>query len=190
MDICSLKVDLPPISLNYVLSSVLALIPNVMDQGYWLQLNELCCSLAVISELFWVDIQGNAKTVFLSEDFSSVCPNAPCPKEEKNVFSIAQAWVVSGMRGCRCSYDILSTARQVIHLQNLWRKNPIHFFSIPWAVWAFQTLLEHMREAGLLKKPCVCGEVTKVGKLIPYSNVNWWNIFHSKRYHILYISGS
>lgn len=52
MDICSLKVDLPSISLNYVLSSVLALIPNVMDQGYWLQLNELYFSLAVISDLF------------------------------------------------------------------------------------------------------------------------------------------
>lgn len=65
MDICSLKADLPSISLNYVLSSsVLALILNVMDQGYWLQLNELYCSLAVISDLFWIDIQGNAKAEF------------------------------------------------------------------------------------------------------------------------------
>lgn len=64
MDICSLKVDLPSISLNYVLSSVLALIPNVMDQGYWLQLSELYFSLAVVSDLLWVDIQGSAKAEF------------------------------------------------------------------------------------------------------------------------------
>lgn len=65
MDICSLKVDLPSVSLNYVLSSsVLALIPNVMDQGYCLQLYELYYSLAVISDLFWIDIQGNVKTEF------------------------------------------------------------------------------------------------------------------------------
>lgn len=57
MDMCSLTADLPSISLKFVLSSVLAFIPNVMDQGYWLQLNELYCSLAAISDLFRFDIQ-------------------------------------------------------------------------------------------------------------------------------------
>lgn len=64
MGICSLKGDIPSISLNFVLSSVLALIPNAMDQGYWIKLNELYCSLAIISDLFWFNIQGNAKTEF------------------------------------------------------------------------------------------------------------------------------
>lgn len=64
MDICSLTADLPSISLKFVLSSVLALIPYVMDQGYWLQPNELYCSLAAISKLLRFDIQGNAKTEF------------------------------------------------------------------------------------------------------------------------------
>lgn len=64
MDICSLTADLPSISLKFDLSSVLALIPNVMDQGYWLQLGEVCCSLAAISDLFRSDTQCIPKPEF------------------------------------------------------------------------------------------------------------------------------
>lgn len=64
VDTCLLTADLPSISLNFVLSSVLALIPNVMDLRYWLQLSELYCFLAATSDLFRLDIQGNAKKGF------------------------------------------------------------------------------------------------------------------------------
>lgn len=64
MDICSLTADLPSISLGFDLFSVLALIPDVTDQGYWLQLNEVSCSLAAISDLFRSDIQHHPKPEF------------------------------------------------------------------------------------------------------------------------------
>lgn len=155
----------------------------------WMNYISLWLSFQTCSELIY--------RVMLRQSFpislcfpTSVGPNTPCPKEEKNVFSITQTWVVWGMSGWSYSYDILFSPRQVILLQKIWRKNPVNFFSIPWAVWGFQTLLEHTGGAGLLKKSCVCGDVTKVRKLILHSNVNLWNIFHSKRYHILYMSGS
>lgn len=91
IDICLLTADLPSISLNFVLSSVLALIPNVTDLGYWLELSELYCFLAATSDLFGLDIQGNAKTGFsYLSIFQVLVQILPALGKKRNISCITQ----------------------------------------------------------------------------------------------------